>query len=40
MIGDKCHLPLISLLDADVVVSLSKVDNGEEFCLLYFDDQL
>ena len=35
MVGDECCLPLISLSDMDIIVSLSKVDLGEEFCSLY-----
>ena len=38
MVGDEHCLLLISLFDMDIIVSLSKVDLGEEFCSLYPGD--
>ena len=40
MICDKHCLPLIPFSDADIVVSLSKINAGEEFCSLYFGNHI
>ena len=38
--GDEGHLPLVSILDVDVVVPPSNVELGEDFGIFYLVDEV